>query len=201
VGVAASEFGVGLPDPRQRVEVRDRHRPFPPGPDPGQDRLPPSRRPDPPGPRRQAHLARGIRRGSHIGSPRARAACRARSAPRPRSCGVSGTGSRDRSAGPSRRIPWHATTRSAVALRNRTGQRGRLHSSNLVGPRTGRKSTSEAIKNPGGAGGARTRDRQIMRSTLGCYVRLTCTNVSPGCHERTRGTGSSSGAGPRPGPR
>jgi hypothetical protein len=60
VGVAASEFGVGLADPRQRVDVRDRHRPFPPGPDPGQDRLPPPRRPDPPAPRRQAHGSAGV---------------------------------------------------------------------------------------------------------------------------------------------
>ena len=169
MGVAASEFGVGLADP--------------------------------PGPRRQAHLARGIRRGPHIGSPRPRAARRVRSAPRPRSCGVSGTGSRDRSAGPSRRIPWHATTRSAVALRNRTGQRGRLHSSNLVGPRTGRKSTSEAIKNPGGAGGARTRDRQIMRSTLSRSTRLASNDASRQCHERTRSTGFFRDRGPRLGPR
>ena len=34
------------------------HRPLPPGPDPGQDRLPPPRRPDPPGPQHRTDLAR-----------------------------------------------------------------------------------------------------------------------------------------------
>ena len=48
-----------------RTDARDRrpavhqhpHRPLPPGPDPGQDRLPPPRRPDPPGPQRRNGLA------------------------------------------------------------------------------------------------------------------------------------------------
>ena len=43
----------------------------------------------------------------------------ARSALRVRSCTSSGTGSRVRSAGPSRRAPWHARTRSAAALCDR----------------------------------------------------------------------------------
>ena len=45
----------GRPGPHRRGHRRAAvhqhpHRPFPPGPDPGQDRLPPPRRPDPPGP-------------------------------------------------------------------------------------------------------------------------------------------------------
>ncbi len=43
------------------------HRPLPPGPDPGQDRLPPPRRPDPPGPGGGPGLARTPGRAS-VGS-------------------------------------------------------------------------------------------------------------------------------------
>jgi hypothetical protein len=53
----------------------------------------------------------------------------------------------------------------------------------------------------GGAGGARTHDRQIMRSTLDHNTRLTSNDAPRGYQERTCGTGSSTGAGPRPGPR
>jgi hypothetical protein len=52
-----------------------------------------------------------------------------------------------------------------------------------------------------GAGGARTHDRQIMRSTLVRNTRLTSNDAPRGCQERTRGTGSTTGCGPRPGPR
>jgi hypothetical protein len=49
-----------------------------------------------------------------VGVPRARAACRTRSAPRPcRSCR---SGSPSRSADPSWRTSWHATTRSVASL-------------------------------------------------------------------------------------
>src|SRR6185437_1703785 len=70
---------------------------------------------------------------------------------------------RVRLAGPSRHTPWHARTRSAVALCKRTYQRGRLHSRSLVGPRNGSQIDRRSNQNPGGAGGARTHDRQIMR--------------------------------------
>ena len=33
-----------------------------------------------------------------------------------------------------------------------------------------------------GAGGARTHDRRIMRSTALCIVRTTCTNTTESCH-------------------
>jgi tetratricopeptide (TPR) repeat protein len=51
----------GRPGPHRRPDRRAAvhqhpHRPFPPGPDPGQDRLPPPRRPDPPGPDRRTDL-------------------------------------------------------------------------------------------------------------------------------------------------
>ena len=49
----------GRPGPHRRADRRPAvhqhpHRPLPPGPDPGQDRLPPPRRPDPAGPRPKA---------------------------------------------------------------------------------------------------------------------------------------------------
>ena len=52
----------GRPGPHRRADRRAAvhqhpHRPLAPGPDPGQDRLPPPRRPDPPGPRRRTDLA------------------------------------------------------------------------------------------------------------------------------------------------
>ena len=52
----------GRPGPHRRADRRAAvhqhpHRPLPPGPDPGQDRLPPPCRPDPPGPRRRTDLA------------------------------------------------------------------------------------------------------------------------------------------------
>ena len=51
----------GRPGPHRRRHRRAAvhqhpHRPLPPGPDPGQDRLPPPRRPDPPGPDRRPGL-------------------------------------------------------------------------------------------------------------------------------------------------
>ena len=52
----------------------------------------------------------------------------------------------------------------------------------------------------GGAGGARTHDRQIMRSTLVRSMRLTCNDASGRCHKRTPGTGSSRVPGPCPRP-
>jgi hypothetical protein len=61
--------------------------------------------------------------------------------------------------------------------------------------------TRRYLETAGGAPGGRTLNQRIKRSTLSRNVCLTCTNASRGCHERTRGTGSSSGAGPRPGPR
>ena len=54
---------------------------------------------------------------------------------------------------------------------------------------------------PGGAGGARTRDRQIMRSTFVHSTSLTSNDALLRCRERTRGAGSFMGAGPRSGPR
>ena len=53
----------GRPGPHRRADRRPvvhqhPHRPLPPGPDPGQDRLPPPRRPDPAGPGRRPGLAR-----------------------------------------------------------------------------------------------------------------------------------------------
>ena len=53
----------GCPGPHQRPDRRPAvhqrpHGQLPPGPDPGQDRLPPPRRPDPPGPDRGPGLAR-----------------------------------------------------------------------------------------------------------------------------------------------
>ena len=53
----------GRPGPHRRPDRRRAvhqhpHRPLPPGPDPGQDRLPPPRRPDPPGSGRRTGLAR-----------------------------------------------------------------------------------------------------------------------------------------------
>ena len=52
----------GRPGPHRRPDRRPAvhqhpHRPLPPGPDPGQDRLPAPRRPDPPGPQRGPGLA------------------------------------------------------------------------------------------------------------------------------------------------
>ena len=52
----------GRPGPHRRPDRRAAvhqhpHRPLAPGPDPGQDRLPPPRRPDPPGPHRRTDLA------------------------------------------------------------------------------------------------------------------------------------------------
>ena len=52
----------GRPGPHRRADRRAAvhqhpHRPLPPGPDPGQDRLPPPRRPDPAGPPRRPGLA------------------------------------------------------------------------------------------------------------------------------------------------
>ena len=57
------------------------HRPLPPGPDPGQDRLPPPRRPDPPGPHRRTDLApagrlRRARAGCGVVLPRPSGAAR-----------------------------------------------------------------------------------------------------------------------------
>jgi hypothetical protein len=52
-----------------------------------------------------------------------------------------------------------------------------------------------------GAGGARTRDRQIMGSTFVHSTSLNSNDASLRCDERTRGAGSFMGAGPRPGPR
>ena len=51
----------GRPGPHRRPDRRRAvhqhpHRPLAPGPDPGQDRLPPPRRPDPPGPQRRPRL-------------------------------------------------------------------------------------------------------------------------------------------------
>ena len=65
----------GRPGPHRRADRRRAvhqrpHRPLPPGPDPGQDRLPPPRRPDPPGPRCRTHLARPVARLSRPGSTR-----------------------------------------------------------------------------------------------------------------------------------
>lgn len=53
----ASEHAVAIrrADRRRAVYQRE-HRPHPPGPDPGQDRLPPPRRPDPPGPAGRTRL-------------------------------------------------------------------------------------------------------------------------------------------------
>ena len=56
----------GRPGPHQRPDRRPAvhqrpHGRLPPGPDPGQDRLPPPRRPDPPGPDRGPGLARACR--------------------------------------------------------------------------------------------------------------------------------------------
>ena len=55
----------GRPGPHRRPDRRPAvhqhpHRPLPPGPDPGQDRLPPPRRPDPPGPQRGPGLTAAI---------------------------------------------------------------------------------------------------------------------------------------------
>ena len=64
----------GRPGPHRRPDRRAAvhqhpHRPLPPGPDPGQDRLPPPRRPDPPGPHHRTDLARpaGRLRQAHAG--------------------------------------------------------------------------------------------------------------------------------------
>jgi hypothetical protein len=53
----------------------------------------------------------------------------------------------------------------------------------------------------GGAPGGRTLNQRIKRSTLVRDMRLTSNDAPRGCQERTRGTGSSPGSGPRPGPR
>jgi hypothetical protein len=49
--------------------------------------------------------------------------------------------------------------------------------------------------------GGRTPNPQIKRSTLVRNTRLTSNDAPRGCQESTRGTGSSAGSGPRPGPR
>jgi len=53
---------------RRRAVYQHPHRPLPPGPDRGQDRLPPPRRPDPAGPHRRTGLARP--RAARAGPPR-----------------------------------------------------------------------------------------------------------------------------------
>ena len=60
--------------------------------------------------------------------------------PRPRTS--SGTGSRVRSAGPSRRTPWHARTRSAAALRDRKGYAAWRHDTSLRRHRSTNLSTA-----------------------------------------------------------
>ena len=68
-------------------------------------------------------------------------------------------------------------------------------------PQANWRASGEVVHKLGGAAGDRTQDRRIMRSTLGRNARLTCTNASRQCHERTHCTGIPPGAGPRPGPR
>jgi hypothetical protein len=71
-----------------------------------------------------------------------------------------------------------------------------------IGPRTGPHETKiQKGKISGGAGGARTHDRRIMRSTASCTTHATCTD---GAGNRTDGTHHAAiiwRAGPRTGPR
>jgi hypothetical protein len=63
------------------------------------------------------------------------------------------------------------------------------------------QASGEVLQTAGGAGGTRTHDRQIMRSTLVRNRRLTSNDAHVTYPERTHDPGTSKGAGPRPGPR
>jgi len=54
---------------------------------------------------------------------------------------------------------------------------------------------------PGGAGGARTHDRRIMRSTASCAMRASCTDGTGNRADGVRRAGIVWRAGPRTGPR
>jgi len=56
-------------------------------------------------------------------------------------------------------------------------------------------------KTASGAGGARTHDRRIMRSTATCTVRTTCTDTTEPCRWRPWSHWSHRRLGPRTGPR
>jgi hypothetical protein len=65
-------------------------------------------------------------------------------------------------------------------------------------PREDRKPRSEG---GGGAGGARTHDRRIMRSTAPCTTHASCTDDADHCTDGTHHAGIIWRAGPRTGPR
>jgi hypothetical protein len=62
-------------------------------------------------------------------------------------------------------------------------------------------SPATGIKTAGGAGGARTRDRRIMRSTASCTMRASCTDDAGYRTAGARRAGITRRLGPRTGPR
>jgi len=68
-------------------------------------------------------------------------------------------------------------------------------------PRAKSKRSEKRQARLGGAGGARTHDRRIMRSTAPRSVRATCTDATDPGIDGTRCTGIIRRAGPRTGPR
>jgi hypothetical protein len=104
-----------------------------------------------------------------------------------------------RSAGPSTHLG--AANRSTVALCDQSGHRSRRYTDRP--PRSTQPPKQHRMWRiaAGGAGGARTRDRQITRSTLSRSTRLASNDASRQCHERTRSTGFFRDRGPRLGPR
>ncbi len=101
----------GRPGPHRRADRRTAvhqhpHRPLPPGPDPGQDRLPPPRRPDPPGPHRRTGLTR---RACGLRQVRA-------------GCGYSYPGQRGRVKGVTRPLPPRVGFKYSATLRSASEQ-------------------------------------------------------------------------------
>ena len=97
----------GRPGPHQRPDRRRAvyqrpHRRLAPGPDPGQDRLPPPRRPDPPGPQRAPGLAGPAEPPVPVGHPTPAAAVPERGPPAPA----------PRAARPTRLLPIEANAES-----------------------------------------------------------------------------------------
>jgi hypothetical protein len=125
----------------------------------------------------------------------------ARLADEPRPTGSSPYGSPDRRRHPADRRPRTRVNGARTidtSVSSRTLARDVSAMQSALASRTFRIFTQV---NPGGAGGARTHDRRIMRSTATCTKRANCTDATDHRTDSTRRAGIIRRAGPRPGPR